>query len=86
MTSQYSPAAHRPTAEWIGRFAGRTLNLSPHVSPLDAVRRALEEFPASGNLDPEETAEASVANDGELLSGGVRGSVTLGSPQRASQL
>jgi len=67
MTSQYSSAVHRPTAEWIGRFAGRTLNLSPHLSPLDAVRRALEEFPTSWNFDPEETAEALFANDGEPI-------------------
>lgn len=71
MAIQYSSEAHRPTAEWIGRFAGRTLNLSPHVSPLDAVRRAMEEFPASGNLDPEKTAEALLANDGEALRGGL---------------
>jgi hypothetical protein len=79
MASQYSTAAHLPTAEWIGRFAGRTLNLSPHVSPLDAVRRAMEEFPASGNLDPEKTAEDLLANDGEPLSDGLRGGVALAS-------
>lgn len=79
MVSQYPSAAHRPTAEWIGRFAGRTLNLSPHVSPLDAVRRALEEFPASGNLDPEERAEALFANEGETFGGSLRGGITLAS-------
>jgi len=77
MVSQYSSATHRPTAEWIGRFAGRTLNLSPDVSPLDAVRRALEEFPVSGHLDPEKTAEALVANYCEPTAIGLRHGVAL---------
>ena len=48
----------QPTTEWYMRCASRLLNLAPQMSPLEAVRRAMEEFPDSRYQDPRQVADS----------------------------
>lgn len=47
----------QPRTEWIVQVAGRLLKRSPNMTPLEAVRLAMDAIPESLHTDPEAVAE-----------------------------
>lgn len=48
----------QPRVEWFKQVAGRLLERSPQMTPLEAVRRAMDAFPDSQYEDPDTVAAA----------------------------
>lgn len=48
----------QPRTEWFKRVAGRLLERSPELSPLDAVRMAMDAFPDSRHQAPDTVADS----------------------------
>lgn len=51
----------QPRTEWFKRVAGRLLVRSPQMTPLEAVRRAMDAFPDSQHDDPDAVAASLLA-------------------------
>jgi hypothetical protein len=46
----------QPRTDWLKRVASRLLAQSPQMTPLEAVRRAMDAFPDSQHDDPDAVA------------------------------
>ena len=53
----------QPRTDWFKRVAGRLLERSPQMRPLEAVRRAMDAFPDSQRDDPDTVAAALIDGD-----------------------